>query len=191
MNIIRPLIPSRIDNRAARLLAVAVVGLAAVGTTAGAAQADAGYAVSWTLPYLISASYDAQSVAVADGATTGGARIIQWPADDGTEQEWEFGTETYNGVYQGTLIRNYNSGLCINTDGVAGDTLDQEICYPGNVNELYYINGSLGSYDSISNVGSGLYLDVSGYSWNEGANIDLWYQNNQPNQTFETVPYWL
>lgn len=186
---IRPLIPSRIDNRTARLLAVAAVGLAAVGTTAGAAQADTGYAVTWSQPYLITASYDLENVAVADGATTGGAPVIQWPADDGTEQEWRFGTETYNGVYQGTFILNDNSGKCINTDGVAGDTLDQEICYYGNVNELYLIHGNLGSYDSISNLGSGLYLDVNSYSWNEGANIDLWYQNDQPNQTFETVPF--
>ena len=186
---IRKLAPSRIDHRAARLLAVAAVGLAAVGTTAGAAQADTGYAVTWSQPYLITASYDFLNVAVADGATTGGAPIIQWSADDGSEQEWKFGTETYDGVYKGTFILNVNSDLCVNTDGVAGDQLDQEICYYGNVNELYYVYGDLGSYDSIENVGSGLYLDVSGYSWNEGDGIDLWYQNNQPNQTFETVPW--
>ena len=190
MNIIRQLIPTRIDHRASRLLAVAAVGLAGLGATAGAAHADeTGWGVSWSGPYLITASYDLQAVAVSGGATSGGAPIIQWPSYGGNEQLWEFGTETYDGVYDGTLIMNVNSGLCLNTDGVAGDQLDQEICYDGNPNELYNVNGSLGSYDSISNVGSGLYLDVSGYSWNEGAAIDLWYQNNQPNQTFETVPW--
>ena len=44
-------------------------------------------------------------------------------------------------------------------------------------------------FDEEKYVGSGLYLDVSGYSWNEGDAIDLWYQNNQANQTFETVPW--
>ena len=43
---IRKLIPTRIDHRAVRLLAVAGVGLAGVGATAGAAQADTGWAVS-------------------------------------------------------------------------------------------------------------------------------------------------
>jgi len=187
---IRQLIPNRIDHRAARLLAVAAVGLAGVGATAGAAQADStGWAISWSSPHLITASYDLQNVAVSGGATTGGAPIIQWPADDGNEQVWLFGTETYDGVYEGTVIMNDNSRLCLNTDGVAGDQLDQEICYYGNVNEEFSINGSLGGYDSFENVGSGLYLDVSGYSWNEGAAIDLWYQNDQPNQTFETVPW--
>lgn len=186
---IRQLIPSHLDRRAARLLAVAAVGLAGVGAAAGAAQADTGYAVTWSQPYLITASYDLLNVAVADGSTSGGAGVIQWPANAGAEQEWLFGTETLDGVYQGTFIANANSGLCINTDGVAGDQLDQEACYYGNGNELYTVHGSLGSYDSISNVGSGLYLDVNGYSWNEGAAIDLWYENNQPNQTFETVPW--
>ena len=186
---IRKLIPTRIDHRAVRLLAVAGVGLAGVGATAGAAQADTGWAVSWSQPYLITASYDLQAVSVSGAATSGGAPVIQWAAYGGPEQQWSFGNETLNGVYDGTLIMNLNSGLCLNTDGVAGDQLDQEICYDGNVNELYDINGGLGGYDSISNVGSGLYLDVSGYSWNEGDAIDLWYQNNQANQTFETVPW--
>ena len=187
---IRQLLPSRIDHRAARLLAVAAVGLAGVGATAGGAQADSGgYAVSWSSPYLITASYDLLNVAVSDGSTSGGAPIIQWPADGGGEQVWLFGTETLDGVYQGTFIENGNSGLCLNTDGVAGDQLDQENCYFGNGNELFSVNGNLGSYDSFTNVGSGLNLDVNGYSWNEGAPIDLWYSNDQPNQTFETVPW--
>jgi Ricin-type beta-trefoil lectin domain-like len=186
---IRSLLTARLRTRGARLAVVIALGAATMGTAAGAAQADTGYAVSWSGPYLITASYDLLNVAVSGGATSGGAPIIQWTADGGTEQEWEFGTETYDGAYQGTFILNVNSGLCINTDGVAGDQLDQEICYYGNGNELYNVHGSLGSYDSISNVGSGLYLDVSGYGWGAGNAIDLWYENNQPNQTFETVPW--
>jgi hypothetical protein len=186
---IRKLIPSRIDHRAARLLAVAAVGLAGVGATAGAAQADTGYSVTWSGGYLITGSYDFLNVAVSNASTSGGAPIIQWAADNGYEQVWRFGYESYNGVYQGAFIQNENSGLCINTDGVAGDQLDQEACYVGNSNELFNIYGNLGGYDSFQNTGSGLYLDVSGYSWGEGAAIDLWYQNNQPNQTFATVAW--
>ncbi|MBR7828432.1 RICIN domain-containing protein [Actinospica sp. MGRD01-02] len=188
-NIIRKLIPTRADHRAARLLAVAALGLATVGGTATAAHADTGYSLTWSGEYLITASYDFQNVAVSNGALTGGAPIIQWPADGGYEQVWRFGYESYNGVYQGAFIQNAASGLCINTDGVAGDQLDQEICYDGNSNELFNIYGSLGGYDSFQNTGSGLYLDVNGYSWNEGAAIDLWYENNQPNQTFATVAW--
>ncbi|HET9169900.1 MAG TPA: RICIN domain-containing protein [Actinospica sp.] len=186
---IRKLIPSRIDHRAARLLAVAAVGLSAVGVTAGAAQADTGYTVSWSSGYLINASYDLLDVAVSGGSTSGGAPIIQWPATGGYEQIWRFGYTYNNGVYQGAFIQNEGSGLCMNTDGVAGDQLDQENCYFGNGNELFNIYGSLGGYDSFQNTGSGLYLDVNGYSWSAGAAIDLWYQNSQPNQTFATTPW--
>ncbi len=51
------------------------------------------------------------------------------------------------------------------------------------------MQGSLGSYDTIYNIAAGLYLDVSGYSGNEGANIDLWCWNGQGNQSFVTVPF--
>ena len=186
---IRQLMPARIDGRAARLLAVAAIGLGAVGAGAGAAQADPGYTVNWTGGYLINASYDLLNVAVSGGSTSGGAPIIQWPATGGYEQVWRFGYTYLDGVYQGTFIQNEASGLCMNTDGNAGDQLDQEICYDGNGNELFDINGSLGGYASFKNTGSGLYLDVNGYSWNEGAAIDLWYQNDQPNQSFATTPW--
>lgn len=186
---IRRLIPSHIDHRAARLLVVAAVGLAGVGAAAGAAQADTGYVVTWSQPYIMTASYDFLNVAVADSSRSNGGRIIQWAADGGSEQEWSFGTETVNGVYQGTFIANVNSGLCMNTDGGAGDQLLQETCYLGDNDELFYIHGSLGGYDSFSNVATGWYIDVNGYSWNEGQGIDLWYQNNQPNQTFATLAW--
>lgn len=187
---IRRMIPSRIDHRAARVLVVAALGLTGVGAAAGAAQADSsGYAVTWSSPYLITASYDLLDVAVSGGSSTPGTGIIQWAADGGNEQVWEFGTETLDGQYEGTFILNVNSGMCINTDNVPGHSLAEQPCYLADGNELYNIHGSLGGYDSFSNVNSGLYVDVSGYSWSEGAAIDLWYQNNQPNQTFATVAW--
>lgn len=186
---LRHVFPMAVGHRAARLLVVAAVGIGAVGAAAGAAQADTGYAISWSGQHLITASYDLLNVAVADGSTSAGGRVIQWPADGGSEQAWYFGTITLNGVYQGTVIANANSGMCLNTDGVAGDELTQQPCYYGDNYELFDVHGSLGGYDSFSNVATGLYMDVNGYSWNEGDGIDLWYQNDAPNQTFATVAW--
>jgi hypothetical protein len=151
--------------------------------------AGAGWAISWSSSYLITASYDLLNVDVAGASTASGAGVIQWPANGGSNQVWYFGTETYNGVYQGTVIDNANSGLCLQTDGVAGDGLTQGTCYYGDLDEAFDVNGSLGGYDSFKNLATGLYLDVSGYSWSQGASIDLWYSNNQPNQTFKTTSW--
>ncbi|HWC80372.1 MAG TPA: RICIN domain-containing protein [Pseudonocardiaceae bacterium] len=189
-------ITNALSRRAVRGVAVVALGVGAALATAGAASAapaahpqDAGWQISWSSPYLITASYDLLNVAVSQGSTANGAPIIQWPADGGSEQVWYFGTETYDGVYQGTVIDNGNSGKCIQTDGVAGDGLTQGTCYYGDTDQEFSINGSLGGYDSFQNVATGLYLDVSGYSWSQGANIDLWYNNAQPNQTFHTLQW--
>lgn len=193
-------LPSTLVKKALRGAAIAAIGSAAVLGTAGAASAspsastvhanDAGYQVSWTgSPYLMTASYDTLNVAVPGSSTSIGTGLIQWPADGGNEQAWYFGTVTYDGAYQGTLIDNANSGLCVDTDGNAGDQVFQQTCEFGNANELFDINGGLDAYSQLQNVGTGLYLDVSGYSWNEGAAIDLWYGNDQPNQTFFLLPW--
>jgi hypothetical protein len=187
---IRTLTTKLLVRRVARLGAVAALGIAALGATAGAAQAEAGYAVSWSSPYLITASYDLYDVAVADGSTANDAPVIQWPADDGSEQTWYFGTATYDGVYQGTFIKNANSGECLDTDGNAGDQVVQSVCAFGDGYDMFNLDGGLDAYDALYNIGTGLYLDVSGYSWNAGADIDLWYGNNQPNQTFFLLPFY-
>lgn len=186
--ITRTRISAVLARRTARAVAVAALTGSAGLAAAGAAHADT-IDISWSSTYLISASYDAQNVAVAGGSTTPGTRIIQWPTDDGSEQEWRFGNVIDNGVDIGTLIQNAGTGMCITTDGYADDTVYEEYCGATAASQLFDVQGSLGWYDSIYNIASGLYLDVSGYSGNEGANIDLWYGNSQGNQSFVTVPF--
>jgi hypothetical protein len=60
---------------------------------------------------------------VSGGSTSAGAPIIQWWADSGAEQEWLLPRKYRNGE-----IYNQNSGMCITTDGVAGDQLYQDYC---------------------------------------------------------------
>ncbi len=179
---------NKLTHRAARAAALLALGGGVAVGIAGAAQADT-IDISWSGEYLISASYDAQDVAVAGGSSTPGTRIIQWPADGGGEQEWNFGNVIDDGVDIGTLIQNGATGECITSDGNAGDTVYEEECEATAKNQLFAVSGSLGSYDTIYNISTGLYLDVSGYSGNEGTNIDLWYYNGQGNQSFVTVPF--
>lgn len=179
---------STITRRLARAVALVALSGGAALATGAAAQADT-ININWNTSYLISASYDGQDLAVPGGSSTPGTRIIQWPADGGAEQLWNFGNVIDNGQDIGTLIQNGATGMCITTDGNAGDTVYEETCEATATSQLFEVSGNLGTYDTIYNIATGLYLDVSGYSGNEGANIDLWYWNGQGNQSFVTVPF--
>ncbi len=132
----------------------------------------------------IAAEHDGMNVSVADGSGDLYHRVIQWYNNGGAEQKWYF-DEVYdsNSGFEGYLLRNQNSGLCLSTDGYAGDTLFQDWCNAGNTREWFTV-GTSGADNQIFNRSTGLYLDVSGYSYAAGANIDLWYSNGGSNQYF-------
>jgi hypothetical protein len=175
---------------AARGIATALIAGGLIAGTTAAADATAVdqnlTIVPSTQAVWISPIYDGQAVAIANGSQSAGAGAIQWNNDGGTEQKWYI-DETYDsqGNFQGVLLRNENSGLCLTTDEYAGDQLYQEPC-EGNLGsyELFWRYTSGTGDNWFQNRLTGWFLDVSGYSYNEGANIDLWYQNNQSNQDF-------
>jgi ricin-type beta-trefoil lectin protein len=175
--------------------AAAAVGITAltaggmVGLGAGAAAAST---VAGTTAYWISPAYDSQEIAVAGGDTSVGGRLIQWYNDGGDEQKWYFDS-VYNssGYLVGYLLRNKNSGMCMDTDGIAGDELFQTYCNEDDTGQIFTskLNDSyfhVVTYTYI-NVETGLALDVSGFSYGEGANIDLWYPNGVGNQDFNVA----
>jgi ricin-type beta-trefoil lectin protein len=180
---------------ARRLAAAATASAAALGcavATGGAAHADTvTYVVSpGTAPYWIAATNTGMPIAVAGAANWAGARIIQWYNTGGDEQKWYFdGVYDTSDDYIGFMLRNKNSGLCIDTDGVAGDVLVQTSCNPYDRGQLFWDEqdqDALGFPEGwdFTNIGTGLKLDVSGASTNEGADIDLWYDNGGINQHF-------
>jgi hypothetical protein len=176
-------------------LAAGLLAAGALGANAGTAHAATsgsyvnGFWVNWgTQAYWITASYDGQNVAVAEGSYSPDARIIQWNNDGTTEQKWYFDQVVYyyTGGVAGYMIRNENSGLCLSQDGSAGDGFVQETCN-ANQDEIFG-RTSWGGSNYIYNVSTGLMLDVSGFSYSQGAAIDGWYQNDQGNQNFWVVP---
>ncbi|HEV3173655.1 MAG TPA: RICIN domain-containing protein [Actinocrinis sp.] len=186
-------------NRAARRITAAILATVAaaatVATTAGTASAIATtdvLNVSYgTTPYWIAASNSVMPVSVADASYDAGHRVIQWYNTGGDEQKWYFDgvTDENTGQYLGFLLRNKRSGMCLDTDGVPGDELFQEPCSPYAYGQIfnntpnYDVFGIIISW-SYSNYDTGLELDVAGVSVSAGANIDLWYPNNQINQNF-------
>ena len=174
----------RTVNRAAAVALAAGVLLAGAGVSS--AQASTGNTLyrSWQA-HWITASYDGMNLAVANNATWAGAPVIQWYNDGGTEQKWYF-DQVYDtsGGFQGWMLRNENSGMCLYEDGNAGDTLFQEPCDANSASELFWHYGVPGSDNYFQARYGSFYVDVSGYSYGAGANIDGWYQNGGANQDF-------
>lgn len=180
-----------IRRLAAALVAVGASALMALGG-AGTAEAFTGLTVTpGTTSYWIAPTPDSMAMSVADASTTAGARVIQWYNTGGNEQKWYFdGVSDASGAYLGFLLRNKNSGLCLNTDGVAGHGLYQDYCNPGQrPTEIftnspnYDIYGILISW-RYQNTWTGLWLDDYGRSLNAGNIIDLWSQNYNDSQDF-------
>ncbi len=123
-------------------------------------------------------------VGIRGGSTTAGTDAIQWWADGGAEQQWA--TDGYANWPSGVFdFVNENSGMCLTTDGVAGDPLTQQPCSSNDVfqqwesTEEYFQGGWF-----LTNPITGLNMDVQGASYWGGAEIDAWYPNGQQNQVF-------
>jgi hypothetical protein len=161
------------------MLAIAAMsagGVLGLGATAANAEQLTGYTT------VVSAS-SWLNVAVSEGSTAIGAPIIQWYADSGAEQEWSVPAFESSGQ-----IINENSGMCVTTDGVAGDQLFQEPCSPAGEgwynNQQWYNNSNYLGPSVFENPESGLVMDVYGYSFSPGGAIDAWYPNSDLNQYF-------
>jgi Ricin-type beta-trefoil lectin domain-like len=117
---------------------------------------------------------------VSGASTQPGAPVIDWYSNGGANQKWFFSQVIASGEYE---IANQNSGLCLTTDGVAGDQLYQEPCNES-AGQIWITNlsPSNNNYTSIQSALSGLYLDVYGNTSWPGASIDTWYWNGGSNQ---------
>jgi hypothetical protein len=163
--------------------AATVAALAATGGTADAATGGIAAGGGVTSGYFtFTAVSSGMNLDVEGASTAPGGRVIQWPADGGTNQNWGFTTHDY--------LKNQNSGMCLTTDGVAGDQLYQKPClkrlaryqtwYPTCLPEGCLLAGD-----------NGLVVDVYQGSTAEGAHIDAWPLNPngpQPNQLFVANP---
>lgn len=75
---------------------------------------------------------------MSGGSYSVGAPLIQWYDDDGGEQKWYFdGVYNAQGQYQGFELGNQNSGMCMDTDGLAGDQLFQTYCNEADTGQIF------------------------------------------------------
>ncbi|MER6125475.1 RICIN domain-containing protein [Streptomyces sp. NPDC001795] len=109
---------------------------------------------------------------VASGSTASGAKIIQWPSNGGTNQQWTL-TRVADNVY---TLKSVKSGLCLdvpNQSTATGVQLQQWTCN-GGANQQWFLD-LVGSYTGstylLAGVGSDLDIGVAG-STTQGAAVD-------------------
>jgi hypothetical protein len=173
-------------RRRKRIRRVAVIAAIA---TAAAALTGAGAANAQPLNSVAIAtdiSLDTLTLDVAGASTSPGAPVIQWYGHGGSNQRWNFVTLP-NGNQQ---IVNQNSGMCLTTNGIAGQVLYQWYCnvgarqewqgsIPGKFSNAIVKNGGM-----LVNPATGLAVDIQGASGLAGAGVIGWYQNGKDNQRF-------
>jgi hypothetical protein len=129
--------------------------------------------------YTLTARNSNKLLDVYNSSTADGGNVIQWTANGGANQQWQFnlvGSSTYT-------IVNRNSGKCLdvyNNSTADGGNVDQWTCN-GQTNQQWQMVAH-GSYFLFKSVKSGKCLDVAGVSNADGANIDQWTCNNGTNQ---------
>jgi hypothetical protein len=169
--------------RARAAAATAAVTLAAAGAMvvgATSAHAASGFTIHITPDTGTGLLLD-----MSGASTSVGGGLIQWYANGGNNQNWNFIPVAGNENYE---IQNANSGLCLWTDGAAGDQIVQTQC-AGAPGEIWHtpITPSLIGSATIMNPSSGLYMDVYGASPWAGAIIDAYPFNNGDNQFFGAI----
>ncbi|WP_328778049.1 RICIN domain-containing protein [Streptomyces canus] len=109
---------------------------------------------------------------VASGSTANGAKIIQWPSNGGTNQQWTL-TKVADNIY---TLKSVKSGLCLdvpNQSTTTGVQLQQWTCN-GGTNQQWYLD-LVGSYSGstymLAGVGSDLNLGITGASTTQGAAV--------------------
>jgi Ricin-type beta-trefoil lectin domain-like len=172
---------SPIRTRLTRAAGALALALAAAGAVIGGTAGPAAATTTDTTVRLAPVSNPLLTLDVSGGSMTAGADVIQWTLNGGTNQQWILRQRA-----GGYWIVNVKSGLCLATDGVAGDSVFQWFCSDTDGGVLWgtglTVNNAIGY--SIQNKGSGLYLDVRGSSRSAGAAIDTWYWNGGDNQFF-------
>jgi hypothetical protein len=173
-------------NRRRLLLSVGTV--TAIATAVAVAPAAQAGGVTY---HRVVSQSSGLTVDVNDAAAAPGTKVIQWYDNGNTNQRWAFyqsGTPTTSGVFTYTpdLIVNKKSGLCMNSDGVAGHWLTQEVC-DSRLSEVWIVSSSpYTDGHSIQNYGNHLWANVYGDSHDAGAVIDGWTgnPNGGNNETF-------
>ncbi|WP_449353509.1 RICIN domain-containing protein [Streptomyces shaanxiensis] len=131
--------------------------------------------------YTIKNVNSGQLADVYQASTADGASVVQWPANSGTNQQWNI-VQVSGQLYK---IVSRSSGKVLDINGAThyrGTDL-QQYTYNGGNNQLWYFEPTSGGY-VIRNFETRQVLEVSAGSTANGAAIDQWMALNQSNQAW-------
>lgn len=135
--------------------------------------------------YTLTNRNSGQVLDVNQSSTDGGANVIQWPGNNGSNQQWQI-RDIGGGYYK---IVNRNSGHALDVDGGSSENGASVIQWyeNGGFNQQWEISEVSDGYYKIVNRNSGQVLDVDGASTSNEANIIQWPWNGGNNQQWQIV----
>lgn len=145
----------------------------------------------WVAPIEFAGVFEIQNLEsgltldVSDGSTANGAKVVQRPSHNDSNQRWTF-IPSSGGYYQ---IKNARSGLDLNVSGASKQSEAKIVQWSfgteGN-DEWLPTRQADGTY-TFSNRNSKLVLDIPGGS-TQGTQLDQANGNGRPNQKFKLLP---
>jgi len=144
------------------------------GTWTGASSPSAGV-------HRLTGVHSGMLLDVSGASTADGAKVDQWSATGGTNQQWTF-SQVSAGVY---TLAGVGSGKCLEVPGSSttqGAQLDIWTCN-GGANQRWAPLWTGTTYVFV-NLNSGWVVDVSGSSTAAGATVDQWVANGGANQSW-------
>ncbi|AOR30517.1 hypothetical protein BFF78_05125 [Streptomyces fodineus] len=175
----------RICRRLAVPVGLGLVACALAGTGATAHAASAAPASGTVYTLTNAASHMLMDVQY--GATGPGKPIVQWPSNNGANQQWLL-TRTSSGAY---TVMSANSGLCLDTPDPQNSTppvqLVQNRC-DGAASQQWKIEAVGDGTYTLANTANGLLADNAKSSTTEGTEIVQWRSNGGANQRWTLTP---
>ena len=117
------------------------------------------------------ARHSGKRLDVFNGSLDDGGSVVQWAANSGTNQQWQF-VDVGGGYYN---LVNRNSGKCLdvyNNSTADGGSLVQWTCHGGANQKWQWV--AIGDYFNLKAQVSGKCLDVDTVSTADGAKMQQW-----------------
>ncbi|NJQ02524.1 glycoside hydrolase family 2 TIM barrel-domain containing protein [Streptomyces zingiberis] len=130
--------------------------------------------------YRLVAQHSGKAADVEGAATAAGARLVQWPAGSGLNQQFDF-VPSSGGYHR---IRARHSGLVLQVSSTATGADITQQADNGGAAQQWRVTDLGGGLIGLVNRQSGLAMDVWEGSTADGARISQWTENGGGNQRF-------
>lgn len=136
--------------------------------------------------YYLQNRHSGQYMDISGGATADGAKLLQWPYNGQTNQQFEL-VHLGNGTYKITA-KHSNRSLDVEGVSTADGAKIQQWGYGGGANQQFTALDAGDGFIKLRAVHSGKIVEVGGWSTTAGGNVQQWTDNNQASGHWKLVP---